>query len=35
MNELREYQKDIVNRVHAAWQTGSKAPCVVLPCGGG
>lgn len=33
--ELREYQIDLVNRVSKSWKTGHKAPCIVLPCGGG
>ncbi len=32
---LRPYQTDIINRVRKAYLTGYKAPCVVLPCGGG
>ena len=32
---LRPYQSDIINRVRKAYLTGYKAPCVVLPCGGG
>lgn len=35
MPTLRPYQIDILNRVHDAWKHGYKAPCVVLPCGGG
>lgn len=35
MQQLRPYQVDIVNRVHQAWAEGARAPCVVLPCGGG
>lgn len=32
---LRAYQADLVNRVSIAWHKGRKAPCIVLPCGGG
>lgn len=32
---LREYQAELINRIHQAWGEGFKAPCVVLPCGGG
>ena len=32
---LRPYQDDIVEQVRAAWREGYKAPCIVLPCGGG
>lgn len=35
MKILRPYQTDIVNRVRQAYLHGYKAPCVVLPCGGG
>ena len=35
MKQLRPYQTDIVNRVRQAYLQGFKAPCVVLPCGGG
>lgn len=33
--ELRNYQKELVDGVFAAYHNGYKAPCVVLPCGGG
>ena len=33
--ELREYQKDLIARVCKAYDDGFRAPCVVLPCGGG
>lgn len=33
--QLRPYQNDIVEQVRLAWRQGYKAPCVVLPCGGG
>ena len=32
---LRAYQADLVNKVGIAWRKGRKAPCIVLPCGGG
>lgn len=32
---LREYQEKVINQVKAAYRQGSKAPCIVLPCGGG
>ena len=32
---LREYQNNIINDVREAYRKGSKAPCIVLPCGGG
>ena len=32
---LRAYQADLVNKVSIAWHKGRKAPCIVLPCGGG
>ena len=32
---LRPYQDELVSRVRAAWMQGKKAPCIVLPCGGG
>ena len=35
MKTLRPYQNDIVERVRKAYLNGYKAPCVVLPCGGG
>lgn len=33
--ELREYQKQILNEVRESYRQGYKAPCLVLPCGGG
>lgn len=33
--ELREYQKQILNKVRESYRQGYKAPCLVLPCGGG
>ena len=35
MMELRDYQVDLLDRLYRAYQTGYKAPCIVLPCGGG
>ncbi len=35
MNSLRPYQNDLVEQLRAAWREGCKAPCIVLPCGGG
>lgn len=35
MPELREYQLRLVDGVSHSWRTGHKAPCIVLPCGGG
>lgn len=32
---LREYQEQLINKVHEAWICGKNAPCIVLPCGGG
>lgn len=33
--QLRPYQSDVVEQVRQAWRQGYKAPCIVLPCGGG
>lgn len=33
--ELRDYQSDLINRLFKAYSDGYKAPCIVLPCGGG
>ena len=33
--QLRPYQTDLVQQVRQAWRQGFKAPCIVLPCGGG
>ena len=33
--KLREYQNDIVQSVRNSYKHGKKAPCIVLPCGGG
>jgi len=35
MNQLRPYQNDVVEQLRIAWREGYKAPCIVLPCGGG
>lgn len=35
MNSLRPYQNDLVEQLRADWRKGYKAPCIVLPCGGG
>lgn len=35
MKTLRPYQNDIVDRLRNAYLHDYKAPCVVLPCGGG
>ena len=32
---LRPYQEQLVNELSRSWRTGSHAPCIVLPCGGG
>lgn len=32
---LREYQIDLINNVRNSYRHGNKAPCIVLPCGGG
>ncbi len=33
--ELREYQKELVYKLHEAYRKGYKSPCIVLGCGGG
>ena len=33
--QLRPYQNELVEQLRAAWREGFKAPCIVLPCGGG
>lgn len=33
--QLRPYQNDVVEQTRQAWRQGYKAPCIVLPCGGG
>ena len=35
MPELRNYQEDLILKTQKSWRTGHKAPCIVLPCGGG
>lgn len=35
MSVLRPYQQELVNSVYTDWNSGYKAPCIVLPCGGG
>lgn len=35
MMELRDYQNDLIDRLFKAYTDGFKAPCIVLPCGGG
>lgn len=32
---LRNYQEELVSKVHSSWVHGKRAPCIVLPCGGG
>ncbi len=32
---LRNYQEELVSRVRSSWLHGRRAPCIVLPCGGG
>lgn len=32
---LRPYQAELVAKVGESWRRGKKAPCIVLPCGGG
>lgn len=32
---LRQYQLDLVTEVKESYKQGFKAPCIVLPCGGG
>ena len=34
-NQLRPYQNDLIDRVRQSYLQGFKAPCIVLPCGGG
>lgn len=33
--QLRPYQNDLVEQLRRSWREGYKAPCIVLPCGGG
>lgn len=35
MGKLRPYQDKLVKEVYSSWNNGFKAPCIVLPCGGG
>ena len=35
MGVLRTYQEDLVQQTSRSWRTGHRAPCIVLPCGGG
>lgn len=35
MIELRDYQKELLDRLFEAYQNGCHSPCIVLPCGGG
>ena len=35
MGALRPYQEELIQRTSRSWRTGHKAPCIVLPCGGG
>lgn len=32
---LRPYQSDLLNKTREAYRNGARAPCIVLPCGGG
>ena len=32
---LRDYQEELVGKVRESWINGRRAPCIVLPCGGG
>lgn len=33
--ELRAYQQELLHKLFAAYAAGYRAPCIVLPCGGG
>lgn len=33
--ELRDYQKEVIEKVHQSWKRGNLRPCIVIPCGGG
>jgi len=33
--ELRPYQNDLIEKARNAYRHGARAPCIVLPCGGG
>lgn len=35
MNQLRQYQIDLLNRTKQAYRDGFKKPCIVAPCGAG
>lgn len=35
MNQLRQYQLDLIDATRQAYRDGFHAPCIVLPCGGG
>ncbi len=35
MKQLRQYQKDLLNRTRQAYLQGYKSPCIVAPCGSG
>ncbi len=35
MKELRQYQKDLLNKTRQAYLQGYKSPCIVAPCGAG
>lgn len=35
MKKLRPYQNDLVEDLRQSWRAGARAPCIVLPCGGG
>ena len=32
---LRKYQIDLIEKARESYRNGAKAPCIVLPCGGG
>lgn len=32
---LRQYQIDLIEKARDAYRHGARAPCIVLPCGGG
>src|SRR5690625_7678864 len=35
MIQLRDYQQELIDDVRKSYLNGSRAPCVVLGCGGG
>lgn len=35
MNQLRQYQKNLINKTREAYVKGYKSPCIVAPCGSG